>query len=268
MAQCLSPYTLKKEYTDSKGQNRCINVPCGKCVNCTKRRASQWSFRLREEAKVSSSASFLTLTYEKAPISKNGYHTLVKRDFQLFMKRLRKLCPTNKLKYYACGEYGTITYRPHYHAIVFNLPHSIINSPDLVRDTWNQGHTMVAHSNDLTINYVAGYVVKGQFQKLGQYDDRIPEFSLMSKRMGLAYLTDQMINFYKQKELTAIMRENGTYIPMPRYYKEKIFDRHTLKKIYTEMLEHNDFIKELESCKIAQVIRKENKERKLKRQKI
>ena len=237
MAQCLSPYTLKKEYTDSKGQNRCINVPCGKCVNCTKRRASQWSFRLREEAKQSSSASFLTLTYEQAPISKNGYHTLVKRDFQLFMKRLRKLCPTNKLKYYACGEYGTTTYRPHYHAIIFNLPHSIINSPDLVRDTWNKGHTMVAHSNDLTINYVAGYVVKGQFQKLGKYDDRIPEFSLMSKRMGLAYLTDQMKNFYRKKELTAIMRENGTYIPMPRYYKEKIFDRYTLKKIANKAIQ-------------------------------
>jgi hypothetical protein len=55
---------------------------------------------------------------------------------------------------------------------------------------------------------------------------------------------------------------------MPRYYKEKIFDRYTLKKIYTEMLEHNDFIKEIEACKIAQIIRKDKKERKLKRQKI
>jgi hypothetical protein len=268
MAQCLSPYTLTKEYTNSKGQSRCINVPCGKCISCTKRRAGQWSFRLREEAKVSSSASFLTLTYEKAPISKNGFHTLHKPDFQKFMKRLRKLCPTNKLKYYACGEYGTKTLRPHYHAIIFNLPHSIINNPQTITNTWNLGHTMVAHSNDLCINYVAGYVVKGQFEKLAEYDDRIPEFSLMSKRMGLAYLTDSMIKFYKKKELTAIMRENGTYLPMPRYYKEIIFDKLTLKKIYTEMLEHNDFITELSSCKIAQVIRKDKKERKLKRQKI
>jgi hypothetical protein len=75
-----------------------VSVPCGKCVACKKRRATHWSFRLNEEAKLSSSASFLTLTYEKTPISKNGFQTLVKRDFQLFLKRLRKTCPTKKRK--------------------------------------------------------------------------------------------------------------------------------------------------------------------------
>ena len=90
MARCLSPFQLTKEYTDITGKNRTINVPCGKCVSCLKRRSGHWSFRLAQEAQVSSSASFLTLTYANAPISENGFPTLVKEDFQKFLKK--KVC--------------------------------------------------------------------------------------------------------------------------------------------------------------------------------
>ncbi|AXB22553.1 replication initiation protein [Lynx canadensis associated microvirus CLP 9413] len=48
-------------------------------------------------------------------------YTLAKRDFQLFMKRLRKAFPDQKIRYFAAGEYGSETFRPHYHAILFGL---------------------------------------------------------------------------------------------------------------------------------------------------
>ena len=47
--------------------------------------------------------------------------TLRKRDYQLFMKRLRKAFPNDKIRFYAAGEYGPKTLRPHYHAILFGL---------------------------------------------------------------------------------------------------------------------------------------------------
>ena len=90
---------------------------------------------------------------------------------------------------------------------------------------------MITHSNDLTINYVAGYIMKDNIKQINRHDDRLREFSLMSKGMGLSYLTPQMINYYKKRELTAILHENGHFISMPRYYKEKIFDKQELKKI-------------------------------------
>ena len=128
--QCLTPFPVRNKHKDINDQNLVINVPCGKCIPCRKRRASHWSFRIMEESKISSSACFLTLTYEEAPYTQNGFPTLVKKDYQNFLKRLRKLAPNKKLKYFACGEYGTQTQRPHYHAIIFNLPLSIINNPD------------------------------------------------------------------------------------------------------------------------------------------
>lgn len=90
-----------------------IPVPCGKCPNCVARRISHWSFRLMQEEKQSTSAYFITYTYDTqhVPISKNGFMELRKKDMQDYLKRLRK-SQWNKgnvtpLKYYLAGEYGT-----------------------------------------------------------------------------------------------------------------------------------------------------------------
>jgi hypothetical protein len=252
-----------------------VNVPCGKCLACKKRRASHWSFRLNEEAKTSSSACFITLTYEQAPISENGFRTLDKRDFQLFLKRLRKKCPTNKLKYYACGEYGTQTHRPHYHAIIFNLPKSLIEKPQTIADTWQNGHIHLANNNQLTINYVVGYMTKSNFTRFNNQDDRKPEFSLMSKKMGMGYLTEAMKNYYKKREIFCIVREGGQIISMPRYYKEKIFEKKQLKAMYKKYIEEQEtnFEEMFNSAKdehehYKNIIRRDNKQQLLTRQKI
>jgi len=48
--------------------------------------------------------------------------SLIKRDVQLFVKRLRKDQDARglaKIRYYLVGEYGDQTKRPHYHAAIF-----------------------------------------------------------------------------------------------------------------------------------------------------
>ena len=273
--QCFTPFRVRNKSKDHNNQNLMVNVPCGKCLACKKRRASHWSFRLNEEAKSSSSACFITLTYENAPISENGFRTLDKRDFQLFLKRLRKTCPTNKLKYYACGEYGTKTHRPHYHAIIFNLPKSLISNPQKIADTWQNGHIHLANNNQLTINYVVGYMTKSNFSRFNNQDDRLPEFSLMSKKMGLGYLTEAMKNYYKKREIFCIVRESGQIISMPRYYKEKIFEKKQLKEMYKKYIEEQEtnFEEMFNSAKdehehYKNIIRRDNKQQSLNRLKI
>lgn len=273
--QCFTPFRVRNKSKDYNNQNLMVNVPCGKCLACKKRRASHWSFRLNEEAKSSSSACFITLTYENAPISENGFRTLDKRDFQLFLKRLRKTCPTNKLKYYACGEYGTQTHRPHYHAIIFNLPKSLISNPQKIADTWQNGHIHLANNNQLTINYVVGYMTKSNFTRFNNQDDRLPEFSLMSKKMGLGYLTEAMKNYYKKREIFCIVRESGQIISMPRYYKEKIFEKKQLKEMYKKYIEEQEtnFEEMFNSAKdehehYKNIIRRDNKQQSLNRLKI
>ena len=60
--------------------------------------------------------AYITLTYNDDHLPANG--SLQPRDLQLFWKRLRK-ARTPGIRYYACGEYGDQTARPHYHAIIF-----------------------------------------------------------------------------------------------------------------------------------------------------
>jgi len=251
----MSPFMVKNTNLNVKNQELMTPVPCGKCIPCLKRRSSHWSFRINEEQKKAKTSCFLTLTYEKTPLSTNGLPTLVKKDYQTFFKRLRKLAPAqkgkNRLKYFACGEYGTKTQRPHYHAIVFNIPQDIINSATKIRDTWKHGHVMVTNSNLATINYVVGYITKGGFKhqidkEHGIYDDRVPDFQLMSKGLGECYLTPKMTKYYKDRQISCIVHENGHILSMPRYYKEKrtrkdgdygLFEKHELKQMYLEYLE-------------------------------
>lgn len=232
MARCIYPITLG----DKEGLKKHKVVPCGKCVPCKRRRQAGWSFRLMQEAQHSFSAVFLTLTYADEHLTYGDtWPTLVKRDFQLFMKRLRKehhKKSDKKLVYYACGEYGESTYRPHYHAILFNL------RPDMLFDArlseiWKLGNVRVDPCNIKTIQYVSKYVMKSDKKP----DDVEPEFSLMSRGIGKGYLTDAVKKYYKQNQLPYVVWKDGQKMTMPRYYKERIFSEEELRAFGKQALE-------------------------------
>lgn len=240
-------------------------VPCGKCVLCLKRRQNAWAFRLEEETKVSISACFITLTYAVEPISMNGHPTLLKSDFQKFMKRLRKQLNNQGIKYYACGEYGEKTYRPHYHAIMFNLPPSWLQDSEKLTRTWAHGHVDISPNTTATMRYVTKYIMKGRHNpehiididtgEIILEDDRFPPFSLMSKKMGLAHLTPAMLRHYKEKLISYVTLPGGTATALPRYFRNKIFTKeerailtiaaNEAREINFKKLFNNDSYKEL-----------------------
>lgn len=201
-------------------------VPCGKCPECLKRRVSGWSFRLMQEERRSSSAYFITLTYDTqhVPISRNGFMTLDKRDVQLFMKRLRKAVSLKDdsitIKYYLCGEYGKDRSRPHYHAIVFNVP----DVYDIER-AWRLGQVNYGTVTGASVGYTLKYMDKPKRIPMHRNDDRIREFGVMSKGLGCSYITDASIRYHSEKLLDRVCLtiEHGKKIAMPRYYKDKIY---------------------------------------------
>lgn len=214
-------------------------VPCGRCPKCLKRRITQWSFRLQKEQEIALTSSFITLTYqdEDLPYSEGGYPTLIKKDHQLFMKKLRKHLHVNrfkylithdtKLKYYAVGEYGDINHRPHFHSILFNLPEQLIQDESIIEQIWGKGRIQVAVCNTSSINYVAGYINKRIHPKeQDELDDRTIEFSLMSKGLGKNFLTKAAIKHYKEQMQPYLTVENGQKMPMPRYYRHKLYNKH------------------------------------------
>lgn len=234
---CISPTVVKKNYLgiDSyKGSDFTDQFTCGKCHECLARRRDSWSFRLYHQSLVSNSVHFITLTYAEAPISFNGVPTLCKRDLQLFFKRLRK---RNKgpLKYYAVGEYGANYHRPHYHVILFGLDTSLAQrSLFLSERVWGLGHVDLAISNVRTINYTVGYVMKGAWQPMDEFDDRAPEFSCMSKNLGLSYLDEKTWDYHLDRMINYVRMPNGTLSALPRYYRDRIFSKEERKELNEE----------------------------------
>ena len=77
-----------------------VTIPCGKCLGCRLEYSRQWANRCMLELGYHESSWFVTLTYDDAHLPRSFYGnpdtgeavpcaTLYKRDFQLFMKRLR-----------------------------------------------------------------------------------------------------------------------------------------------------------------------------------
>lgn len=235
--RCTNPFTAK----DTGYQ-----FPCGKCLSCKKNRVSGWSFRLRKQAQAATSAFFLTLTYDTdyVPLIKNSNRpmTLNKKDVQYFMKRLRKV-NYDKLKYYACGEYGDEKMRPHYHIIMFNMElSSLISKQEAAAamqnistmlngkwqfksPIWPQGIITIGQVEAASIGYCLEYITKPQIIPQWATDKRQKEFSLMSKGLGLNYLTPEIISWHKSdiNHRFYVPIEDGKKIAMPRLFKQKIY---------------------------------------------
>lgn len=225
--RCQTPFHKKMELV--KGvETGYMPFPCGKCPACVRRRVSGWAFRLNKQSEQSNSAHFVTLTYNDEHIkkTKNGFETLVKKDVQDFFKRLRKLTK-QKISYYAVGEYGDTGERPHYHIILFNA------NPKIVENAWKLnditlGNVHFGDVGDASVGYTLKYISKDK--KIPQFngDDRQKEFALMSKGLGAGYLTDNMVKWHTKGNI-----ENKVYLPlkdgkkaaMPRYYKDKLYDK-------------------------------------------
>lgn len=180
---CTSPLRLTKQDN--------IDVPCGKCPACKKRRVSAWSFRLMQQDKTAHSSHFVTLTYDTkyVPITPKGFMTCDKKDVQDFLKRLRKLVSkinNEPVKYYLCSEYGGKTNRPHYHMIIFNVCDEF-----LIEQAWQKGTVHYGKVSHASVGYTLKYMDKPKRIPMHANDDRQPEFGLMSKQLGANYLTEK-----------------------------------------------------------------------------
>lgn len=243
---CISPVILDKN-SILINEYRMEKVPCGKCVECRKQRVNSWYIRLLNERKVSCSAKFVTLTYDDSciPFSDNGLMTLQYSDFQKFVKRLRKKYRSDRpIKYFCVGEYGANTYRPHYHVIMFN-----VKSDDYISNCWNLGFTHIGDVTDQSIYYTLKYCTKNILtsENIDEDDDRVSEKALMSKGLGLSFLTPAMIKYYKSDVSRGVTLPGNRKLPLPRYYRDKLFSDSEKALRLRLLSEFSDHRYELES---------------------
>jgi len=187
-----------------------------------------WAFRIQYHMRTVDHAYFVTLTYAHGQASRteNGFLTLNKKNFQNYVKRIRKQLNQDKktpfdkqVKYVVTGEYGTQRKRPHYHAIILNVPYDVIVS------NWQHGIVDVREISPSRIAYVFKYCQKARIGRKQQHsrDDRVPEYVNFSQGLGKQWLTPKNIDFHVKNIDNPTLIYGKSRIAIPRYYKHRIF---------------------------------------------
>lgn len=174
--------------------------------------------------------AFVTLTYDQVNLPPDG--GLVLEDLQRFFKRLRKRLAPSRIRYFACGEYGDLNKRPHFHACVFGhgfddrvqIGRSLWRS-SFLESVWPLGHSSVGELTYESAAYVARYVMKKLNGRMGdeEYGDRRPPFVCMSLRPGVgsSWFEKFSGDVFPADEIVY----EGRHHRVPRYYDSKLDDQ-------------------------------------------
>lgn len=216
-----------------------LNLPCGKCLGCRTDRAREWAERCRHEASCHLHSIFATLTYDDEHLPGELVPSHVE-DFiralrqrarrQFYKKRKRALHviltnPTSAIRFFISGEYGDLTNRPHYHALLFNCEFADKTEAgaDLWRSEtltklWGKGEVKYGQLTARSAAYSAGYASK----KLCDDDGVViqPPFVRCSRKpgIGLPWLRTYAEDLRHGYCVTA----DGVKMPIPRYYRKKL----------------------------------------------
>ncbi|QGH72370.1 MAG: replication associated protein [Microviridae sp. ctQch27] len=237
MMRCRKPVLFRSGY-----------ARCGQCRSCRIDRRRIWAHRIMLEAKLSSASSFVTLTYEDGKLPKSvgsDSWTLSPEHLQGWLKRIRRKVMPSKLRFFAVGEYGETTFRPHYHAAIFGgsacmygvSQYSKVRTEccewcQLVTKSWGFGNTFVGQLTDRSAAYIAGYVVK----KMTHRDDwrlqagQCPEFARMSLKPGIgAGVSSEVASLILEfdyedvlEDVPSTLQHEMKELPLGRYLRRRI----------------------------------------------
>lgn len=223
-----------------------VQFACKQCMECRLAKSRHWAMRCMHEMSLHEQNAFITLTYDDEHYPNRG--DLCYRDFQLFMKRLRKVLG-HEVRYYMCGEYGELTGRPHFHAILFGEMFDdrehyktteqgmrLYTSP-LLQRVWQRGFCPIGDVTFESAAYVARYCVQKVTGNLAKYHyarstdpnfgpvfnwQLTPEFNKMSLKPGIGarWLEKFKTDVYPHDYVVI----NGKKVTPPKYY-DKVFKR-------------------------------------------
>lgn len=265
----------KKPYISKEG----AAYGCGQCLPCRINKRRIWSHRIMLEALCHSQNSFLTLTIEDKNLTlvssvatRNVHSSLDPDSLKNFLKRMRTALAPVRVRFFAVGEYGDTSFRPHYHVCLFGYQSCLrgrtvrkigTTEPDwanccrqceLVGRKWGLGNVDLGELNPSTASYCAEYTTKKMTKKDdARLDGRYPEFSRMSRQNGgigsdaMWEVASSMLRFNldERADVPSALNHGKRQLPLGRYLqgrlremngKEKNAPQETLDRISQEML--------------------------------
>lgn len=237
--------------TESTGGLSALQLPCGQCIGCRLDYSRNWAIRLMYENQLHDESCFITLTYDDEHLPLD--FSLDKREFQLFMKKLRRHFSGRKIRFFHAGEYGENYGRPHYHALLFGVSFtdkiplkktesgSYIWSSATLSQLWGKGYCSIGEVTFESAAYVARYCLKkvtGQkkeevdeiglrvYERLdpvtGEVHEVLPEYVTMSRRPGIAKAWYEKFKSDVYPHGYTVAR-GGIKMPAPRYF-DKLYE--------------------------------------------
>lgn len=190
-----------------------IDVPCGWCFSCQKKRLGGYNLRLKfEHCKYPDSTYFVTLTFDQPSLKRFKNDT--NKAVRLFLDRYRKKCGVS-VRHFFMSEYGEKKGRLHYHGFLFNAP---IHEDKDIAELWKYGRIDIQKCDINGTNYVTKYATKGT--DCNKVQPRV----ITSKGIGDNFLTRERIAIQKNNgDYLPYIKTNGVLVPLPRYYLTKIF---------------------------------------------
>lgn len=221
-----------------------VNIPCGRCYACRSDRVTDWKTRLTHEAQMHEASSFITLTYADEHLPADFSVDVVMA--QKFIRALRKTL-TGKIRFFVVGEYGTNTFRPHYHALIFGYDFrgdrklyshtkaGPLYTSEHLTNVWGRGHCTVGQVTPASAAYCAAYIIdkRGGAEAANRYVQQHPvtseivtckpEFANMSTSpgIGMTWLEKYKSSVFPSDFLVV----DGKQVPVPRYYLQKLSEK-------------------------------------------
>jgi hypothetical protein len=197
-------------------------------------KSSHWRSRLILEDLHSTTPSiFVTLTYDdkhlpSVYVDRPEYRfvaALESTDLQKYLKRVRKALSPVIVRFFAIGEYGGETCRPHYHVLFFGYPRfNPGDDYDLwahpITFSWSFGNVDVRTVTNGIVSYLSGY----HALRYGSPDGWPKPFMRCSKGLGLP--TDDELDYIRRTSengnpnMAAIGSPGGFHSP---YVWNKLF---------------------------------------------
>ena len=243
--------TKKNEYTKETPRDRrlsYIEIPCGECIECKKKRKEMWRVRIENELLDSKTAIFFTGTFSDEAIEniKEQYGVKDENDIatkanRLFLERLRKKYKI-KLTHWCITELGSKKGRIHIHGIFFIKENQDIKYiKDKIKREWDFGWNYLGYVDQgKTINYVTKYMLK-ENENFKEFKPKV----LTSQKIGIGFI-ERNKRFYKYKEENGEIKANtkmeyldGRETYLIKYYKEKLYTTEERENILLSILDEN-----------------------------
>jgi len=210
-------------------------------MGCRIERSRQWAVRCKHEASMHDENCFITLTFDDAHLPFRG--SLSYEPFQRFLKRLRKSVAPCQVRFFMCGEYGEVTFRPHFHALLFGFDfpdkrlrqkrgkYRVYESEMLSR-LWPFGRHEIGDMSFESAQYVAKYCTKKEYgkdddprviAKYGRVDPDTGEFYMLEREFSQCSLKPGIgatwyAKFASDVNNFDVVVVNGQPSKPPRYY--------------------------------------------------